>query len=82
MKRTRGLWLSILFVTVLIVGSVVAFAAGTRPVLGLDLEGGVSVVPTAPSGTPKDVMDLALENIRNRIEIQRLRGFLTRASLR
>ncbi|MFL5766302.1 MAG: protein translocase subunit SecD, partial [Actinomycetota bacterium] len=36
--------------------------------LGLDLEGGVSVVLTAPSGTPKDVMDQALENIRNRID--------------
>jgi preprotein translocase subunit SecD len=37
-------------------------------VLGLDLEGGVSVVLTAPPGTPKDVMERALENIRNRID--------------
>jgi preprotein translocase subunit SecD len=68
MKRTRGLWLSILFVTLLIVGSIAAFATGTRPVLGLDLEGGVSVILSAPSGTGQDVMDQALENIRNRID--------------
>jgi hypothetical protein len=26
---------------------------GTRPVLGLDLEGGVSVILSAPDGTPE-----------------------------
>ena len=68
MKRTRGLWLSILFVVLLIAGSVAAFATGTRPVLGLDLEGGVSVILSAPAGTGQDVMDQALENIRTRID--------------
>ena len=44
------------------------FATGTRPVLGLDLEGGVSVILSAPDGRPETVMNQALENIRNRID--------------
>jgi len=68
MRRTRGLWISIGFILVLVGGSVTAFSTGTRPVLGLDLEGGVSVILSAPEGTPPDVMDQALENIRNRID--------------
>ena len=67
MKR-RGLWISIVFVLVLVAASVGAFATGTKPVLGLDLEGGVSVILSAPEGTPPAVMDQALENIRGRID--------------
>jgi preprotein translocase subunit SecD len=65
---SRNLWLSVAFIGVLIAGSVGAFVAGIRPVLGLDLEGGVSVVLAAPDGTPKTVMERALENIRNRVD--------------
>jgi len=65
---SRNLWLSVAFIGVLLAGSVVAFVAGIRPVLGLDLEGGVSVVLAAPDGTPKTVMERALENIRNRVD--------------
>ena len=69
MKRaTRNLWISILFVLALVCVSVLGFALGTRPVLGLDLEGGVSVILSAPSDTPHDVMERALENIRNRVD--------------
>ena len=68
MRNPRNLWLSIFFVLTLVVAVLVVYFTGTKPVLGLDLEGGVSVVLTAPSGTPKDVMDQALENIRNRID--------------
>ncbi|MFL5737383.1 MAG: protein translocase subunit SecD [Actinomycetota bacterium] len=68
MRNPRNLWLSIAFVLTLVVAVLVVYFTGTKPVLGLDLEGGVSVVLTAPSGTPKDVMDQALENIRNRID--------------
>jgi len=67
-KKPRALWASIVFVVVLAVGGVALFVTGTRPVLGLDLEGGVSVILSAPEGTPADVMDQALENIRNRID--------------
>ncbi len=68
MKATRNLWLSILFVGVLVAGSIAALFGGVHPVLGLDLEGGVSVILAAPPGTPKDVMDRALENIRQRVD--------------
>ena len=69
MKRTRGLWASIIFVTVLVVLSLVGFATGAlKPTLGLDLEGGVSVILTAPDGTPRDVMEQTLGNIRNRVD--------------
>jgi preprotein translocase subunit SecD len=64
----RGLWISILFVLGLVAASVVGFVVGTRPVLGLDLEGGVSVILSAPSGTPRAVMDRAAENIRRRVD--------------
>jgi preprotein translocase subunit SecD len=68
MRKTRPLWISILFVVALVGGSIAMFATGTRPVLGLDLEGGVSVILSAPDGTSTDVMDRALENIRARID--------------
>ena len=68
MKKPRALWVSIVFVLVLVGGTAALFATGTRPVLGLDLEGGVSVILSAPQDTSSDVMDQALENIRNRID--------------
>ncbi len=68
MKQTRNLWVSLLFVGALVVASIAGFVLGYRPILGLDLEGGVSVTLSAPDGTPRDVMDRALENIRNRID--------------
>ena len=69
MRRTRGLWASIIFVCVLVVASLVGFATGAlKPTLGLDLEGGVSVILSAPQGTPSDVMEQALANIRNRVD--------------
>jgi preprotein translocase subunit SecD len=68
-KGTRGLWASIIFVGVLTVASLVGLLSGAlQPTLGLDLEGGVSVILSAPSGTPDDVMDRALESIRNRVD--------------
>ena len=69
MRRNRALWASIIFVLVLILGSALGFfAGGLRPTLGLDLQGGASVILTAPQGTPPDVMQRALENIRNRVD--------------
>ena len=68
MRATRNLWLSVAFVAALILGSIATFVGGIRPVLGLDLEGGVSVILAAPAGTSQDVMNQALENIRNRID--------------
>jgi preprotein translocase subunit SecD len=67
-RATRGLWISIALVGALVAGSIAAFALGTRPVLGLDLEGGVSVILSAPPETPSNVMERALENIRTRVD--------------
>jgi preprotein translocase subunit SecD len=60
-KSSGRLWLSILFVVVLVTASLIGFFTGAlKPVLGLDLEGGVSAVLKAPDGTPQDVMEQAL----------------------
>jgi len=68
-RRNRALWASIVFVLVLVAASAVGFlGGGLRPTLGLDLQGGASVILTAPEGTPQDVMEQALENIRNRVD--------------
>jgi len=68
-KRSRGLWVSVIAVVLLVVISVTAFAVGRlEPVLGLDLKGGVSVILSAPDGTPAATMEQALENIRNRVD--------------
>jgi protein-export membrane protein SecD len=68
-RRNRALWASIIFVLVLVGASAVGFVGGgLRPTLGLDLQGGASVILTAPEGTPQDVMEQALENIRNRVD--------------
>ena len=68
MKQTRRLVLSIALVGAVVVAAVAGFVTGTRPLLGLDLVGGISVVLQGPPGTSKDVMVRALENIRNRID--------------
>ena len=69
MRGTKWLWTSVGFVGVLVLASLVGFATGAlKPLLGLDLEGGVSVILQAPAGTPDTVMEQALENIRNRVD--------------
>jgi preprotein translocase subunit SecD len=49
-------------------GMAAVLASGIRPRLGLDLQGGTSVVLTAPSGTEEDLLELAVEIMRARIE--------------
>ncbi len=69
MTKTRNLWLSIGFVAVLVLASIAGFATGyLKPVLGLDLEGGVSITLSAPEGTSQQVMNRTLESIRNRVD--------------
>ncbi len=69
MKRNRALWASILFVLLLVGAAAAGFVGGgLKPTLGLDLQGGASVILTAPPDTPPDVMERALENIRNRVD--------------
>jgi preprotein translocase subunit SecD len=67
--KSRNLWLSIGFVAVLVLASIAGFATGyLKPVLGLDLEGGVSITLSAPEGTSQQVMNRTLESIRNRVD--------------
>lgn len=49
-------------------GIAALLAQGVVPKLGLDLQGGTSVVLTAPSGTDEDVLAQAVEIMRRRIE--------------
>lgn len=59
-----------LFVVFLLTWGGVAVLAsqGIGPRLGLDLEGGTSVVLTAPEGTEQEVLEVAVEVMRARIE--------------
>jgi preprotein translocase subunit SecD len=68
MRQTRRLVLSIVLVGVCVLGSLAAYATGSRPLLGLDLVGGISVVLQGPPGTSEETMQKALETIRNRID--------------
>ncbi|MGH2723103.1 MAG: protein translocase subunit SecD [Actinomycetota bacterium] len=69
MKGTRKYVVSVLFVLVLAGTSLAGFLLwGLRPLLGLDLVGGVSVILTAPPGTQSDVLDKTLETIRDRVD--------------
>ena len=69
MRSARRYVVSIVFVALLVAASLWGFlVGGVRPQLGLDLVGGVSVVLTAPPGTPSGVVDLALETIRERVD--------------
>jgi protein-export membrane protein SecD len=69
MKGGRRHVISILFVAALVFASLSGFIfGGLKPLLGLDLVGGVSVILTAPDGTPPDVVNQALETVRTRID--------------
>lgn len=65
----RPLWISLILVMVIAWGSIAGMsAAGWEPKLGLDLQGGFSVVLAAPEGTDPEVLDQAVETMRRRIE--------------
>ena len=49
-------------------GLVAVYLVGVEPKLGLDLQGGTSVVLTAPDDTDPDVMEYAVDIMRRRIE--------------
>jgi preprotein translocase subunit SecD len=64
----RNVWyLALTFV--IVVGSFAATViSGTSPVLGLDLQGGISVTLNPVEGTRSSSLDQALEIIRNRVD--------------
>jgi preprotein translocase subunit SecD len=49
-------------------GALATVLTSTRPLLGLDLQGGFAVVLEAPAGTGEDVLEKAVEIMRSRIE--------------
>src|SRR6266851_6637082 len=65
----RSLTVSLLgVVAVAIVALVATVASGNSPRLGLDLEGGVSVVYAPEHPVPTGVLDQAIAIIRNRVD--------------
>jgi preprotein translocase subunit SecD len=68
-KATRRHVVSVIFVLTLAGVAVAGFVTGGLGLqLGLDLVGGVSVILTAPQGTPSPVIDRALETVRERVD--------------
>ncbi len=70
MRARRRLLLSLLSIVVVAFGSLAAtLAVGNQPELGLDLQGGVSVVLQPPSSVEDpEVIDQAIEVIRQRVD--------------
>ena len=61
--------LSLILITIIAVGALAAtILAGNKPQLGLDLQGGASVVLQPPDGTPNGTINQAIEIIRNRVD--------------
>lgn len=60
---------SVVLVLTLAIGALAAvLVSGTSPQLGLDLQGGASVVLQPPTKVPASVLDEAIEIIRNRVD--------------
>ena len=65
----RRLFLPLISILVVAFGSLAAtIAAGNAPELGLDLQGGASVVLSPPGDVDDEVLDQAVEVIRNRVD--------------
>ena len=60
--------LAIFLVVVLVLGAIGWFAAGLKPLLGLDLKGGLSVTLQGPTNTSKDVMQQTVDRIQQRVD--------------
>jgi protein-export membrane protein SecD/preprotein translocase SecF subunit len=68
-KAPRRFVTSVVLVFLVVAGLVAAIVVtGAKPKLGLDLQGGLSVVLTAPKGTPSDKINEAVNILRNRID--------------
>jgi preprotein translocase subunit SecD len=60
---------SLIFIVVVAFGALIAtLATHTEPQLGLDLQGGASVVLQPPKGTDTKALDTAIEIIRSRVD--------------
>ncbi|HEY2332137.1 MAG TPA: protein translocase subunit SecD [Acidimicrobiales bacterium] len=67
MRRPR-LWPLITILVVAFGGLLATLVVGNSPALGLDLQGGASVVLQPPPGTPADTIDQAISIIRSRVD--------------
>jgi preprotein translocase subunit SecD len=69
MKRKRSLWISLTTVVAIAVVALVAtLAAGWSPKLGLDLEGGLSVVYKTAKPVTSDQLDTVVTILNNRVD--------------
>ena len=66
--RNRGLGALALVLSLAAFSLTTVIATGSSPELGLDLQGGFSVVLSAEGNPPSDSIDQAMEIIRNRID--------------
>ncbi len=65
----RGQKLSALFIVMLaLAGAVYTVASGNRPLLGLDLQGGVSVVLQPTTKADNEALDQSVEILRSRVD--------------
>jgi preprotein translocase subunit SecD len=67
-RRFRGFWSLILIVLLAAGGLIYTFAVGNQPLLGLDLQGGVSVVLKPVSDVTDETLEQAISIIRQRID--------------
>ncbi|MER3522225.1 MAG: protein translocase subunit SecD, partial [Acidimicrobiia bacterium] len=67
-KYERAARTLFVFIGLVIVAVIAVTVVGTRPKLGLDLQGGSSITYQAKGGLTPDAVDKAVEIIRNRID--------------
>ncbi len=68
MPRRKGFTSLVVILVIAIGGLAYTFAAGNRPLLGLDLQGGLSVVLKPTRDVPQDQLEQSIAIIRNRVD--------------
>src|SRR6476660_6404996 len=67
--KNRSLWVSLLgIVAVAVIALVATFVVGNKPALGLDLQGGASVVLQPKDKVDEGTLETAIDIIRNRVD--------------
>ena len=64
----RKFWLPLVFIVVAAIGGLATLISGSSPELGLDLQGGVSVVLEPTSQASSDALGQSVEIIRDRVD--------------
>ncbi len=68
MRRFKGFWSLIIIALLAVGGLAYTFSVGNKPLLGLDLQGGVSVVLKPVNDVTDDTLEQAISIIRQRID--------------